>query len=115
MTQWLPFVSRRQHDEAVGRARALEEELAVLRRQLVEALANERKAYQMQVNIAMQQRYGLAPYPEAPKLPDQFEEKVQVPTPIGTNFVHASTIAQQKTREFKELFQARLKDSSGRP
>lgn len=93
-----------------GQCAALREEVSGLRDMLAESLKNERMVYQMQVNANMQTRYGFAPFPDAPKIPDSFtgfERKDPVnPDYVNLRSVQATARAKYQA-QLDELFTAK--------
>lgn len=89
---------------------ALRHEIESVRTQVAEAVNNERIAYQTQINIGYQQRYGIKPFPESPALPDSFN-----PTgaPSMPQFVSGHELAKRRTQEkLAEFYRA---NGAGRP
>ena len=65
------------------RVEAANEDRKQLWAMLQESLGNERKAFMMQVNEAWQKKYGVTPHPEAPSIPEKFENAVDAVTEFG--------------------------------
>lgn len=68
---------------------------------LAEALKNERRVYQMQVNVNMQTRYGMIPFPDAPAIPNDIYAS-KMPTQIEPDYVNARTLVAQAQEKFHE-------------
>jgi outer membrane murein-binding lipoprotein Lpp len=73
--------------ELQGEVRALRAEVARLQEEVTAAREAERTAYQMLINVDHQLKYGFAPYPDAPKLP---EDKLSLDNggPVNSGWVH---------------------------
>ena len=65
------------------RVEAANEDRAKLWTMLQEALGNERKALMMEVNAKWQKDYGVTPFPDAPSIPEKYENAVNAVTEFG--------------------------------
>ena len=65
------------------RVDAANEDRAKLWTMLQEALGNERKALMMEVNAKWQKDYGVTPFPDAPSIPEKYENAVNAVTEFG--------------------------------
>lgn len=84
-----------------GQLTATRSQLDWLREQVVEAQRNERTLYQTGVNAQFQTKYGIAPFPDAPKIPDSLTG-FEMPTQIEPDYVDMRARQQQLTSEFFE-------------
>jgi hypothetical protein len=85
-------------------------EIDYLRETATAAAANERKVYQMQVNVNMQTKYGITPFPEAPAIPDSLTSQVQ--KPIQTDYVAARNLQAAAWSAFRQEAQSRFNPSN---
>jgi hypothetical protein len=72
------------------------------------ALAEERIAYQMQINVESQKHYGVAPFPDAPKLPPSRVVDPPEPGPAIHRMTASQAVAAQTEKFFKD-YTARVK------
>ena len=72
------------------------------------ALANERLATRMVANYAVQSKYGVIPFPDAPSLPRDLAESVPA-TPQPSPFIRGEEIAQQRTNRFVQQWREKYK------
>jgi len=82
-------------------------EIDYLREQAGEALKNERLVYQMQVNVNMQSKFGITPFPAAPAIPDSLTSHPQ--TPIANDYVMARTLQDEGWQSFRSQAAERFK------
>lgn len=73
-----------------------------------EALAGERTAYQLTINIDHQRLYGLAPYPDAPKLPESRVPQQQEGGGVGGRMTPSQAV-HNASRQFVKDFTAKVK------
>ena len=85
-----------------GQVIAMREELVALRAELSESLKNERIGYHSLVNAHMQTRYGFAPYPNAPKIPDSYAGFDN--TQVESEYVHIRSLQDSARADFKAKF-----------
>lgn len=83
--------------------RLLRDRVTYLEKSLAEAIENERRTYQMQINIDFQLSHGFAPYPNAPFIPPGKQRTRPTQDPLG-EVINASRYAgvarQQSIEEF---------------
>jgi hypothetical protein len=93
-----------------GQCAALREEVEDLRKQRDDAVKNERMVYQMQVNANMQTRYGFAPFPDAPKIPDSFSG-FERKDPVNSDYVNLRSVQAAARAKYQaqldEMFAAK--------
>lgn len=83
-----------------GHCSTLRGELQRAHDRLDESLRNERLVYQMQVNVNMQGKYGITPFPEAPAIPDSLMKDGF--KPIESNYVDGRSMVVSAARTFSE-------------
>jgi hypothetical protein len=74
-------------------------EIERLKVQVDESLANERRVYQMGVNVEMQLRHGFVPFPDAPHIPDSLDRR-GVPSRIEPDYVDMRDVVAKELAEF---------------
>lgn len=72
-----------------------------LRSQATEAQKNERLAYQMLVNFETQGKFGVVPFPEAPKFPPAVMDRM-AREPIAVGSPHGFDMVSNAKRRFFE-------------
>lgn len=83
-----------------GNCTVLRRELERAHDRLDESLRNERLVYQMQVNVNMQGKYGITPFPLAPAIPDSLVKDGF--KPIESNYVDGRSMVASASRTFSE-------------
>ena len=110
--RWFPAyrqVERQLHETSIareglqGEVRALRGEVERLREDLQAAHESERTAYRMLINVDYQLRYGFAPYPDAPKLPEGRMPSSNEPI-LHTEYVNMSRVVDAARAEEREKF-----------
>lgn len=104
---------RRARALAEDQRDAVQEQVGWLRKQVEQAQQAERNALQMTINFSMQRQYGVAPYPEAPKLPDRLTT-IQDATPIESDVVRPEIAQRRQIDKFREQFSERLEKARGK-
>jgi hypothetical protein len=87
--------------EIQGENRALKAEVGRLQDEVREARDSERKAYQMLVNVDFQLKYGFAPYPDAPKLPE-FKVRNDQSGPVESNVANGRDLVNEAKLEARK-------------
>lgn len=108
--RWFPAfrqIERQLHETSIareglqGEVHALRGEVERLREDLSKSHETERKAYQMLINVDFQMRYGIAPYLDAPKLPEgrapASDEQI-----LDTGYVNMSRVVDAARAEERE-------------
>lgn len=95
--------------EKEGRIR-LDAQCAILRSELEranerldEALKNERIVYQTGVNVSYQQKYGIIPFPGAPRIPDSLDQ-AKMPMQIPPDYVDVRSVQAERLSAFTERY-----------
>jgi hypothetical protein len=83
-----------------GHCAVLRGELDRAHDRLDESLRNERLVYQMQVNVNMQGKYGITPFPGAPAIPDSLLKDGF--GPIESDYVDGRSMVISASRSFSE-------------
>ncbi len=106
LRRWWDEPERLELDRASLQAEnnSLRAQVTRLEEMLAESLANERKVYQMGVNIEMQQRYGTLPFPNAPHLPQDYVGR-QAPRLEKPELESPRSIQQRGIAMFREALQ----------
>lgn len=80
---------------------AARSELERTHEMLAESLRNERLVYQMQVNVNMQSKFGMVPFPQAPAIPDDIYNR-DTPAQIQPDYVTARSLQAEAISKFSE-------------
>ena len=91
------------------RASTLADQNAWLQSQIERALENERNAMRMQVNFAVQQKFGAIPYPDSPHLSDEYGPSS--PQPKKSSFVRGEELVRQRTQSWRDQLEERLSEA----
>jgi len=83
-----------------GHCAVLRGELDRAHERLDESLRNERLGYQMQVNVNMQGKYGITPFPGAPAIPDSLVKDGFAP--IESDYIDGRSLVMSASRTFSE-------------
>lgn len=94
--------------ELQGQIHELRSEVERWREEAADARQNERTAYQMLVNIEMQLKYGIAPYPQAPKLPERLVSR-DAGGPVDSGYILGKQLRDAGTAEARAEFEEYLK------
>ena len=88
----------------------LEAECSILRTEmnraqdrLDESLRNERIVYQTGVNVSYQSKYGIIPFPDAPRIPDSLDQ-AKMPMQIPPDYVDVRSVQAERYSEFTERY-----------
>lgn len=81
----------------------LRSELERANERLDEALKNERIVYQTGVNVSYQQKYGITPFPGAPRIPDSLDQS-KAPMQIPADYVDVRSVQAERVSEFTERY-----------
>lgn len=90
----------------------LRSELERANERLDEALRNERTVYQTGVNVSYQQKFGIVPFPGAPRIPDSLDQ-AKNPTQIMPDYIDVRSVQAERTSEFTERYR-RMKAEAGK-
>lgn len=83
-----------------GQATTQRGEIDRLMEMLAEALRNERRVYQMQVNVNMQGKFGFVPFPDAPQVPNDLYSPDR-PSQIEPDYVNMRSLQAEATESFR--------------
>jgi hypothetical protein len=89
--------------ELQGEVRALRGEVERMKEDLSASQKHERDAYQMLVNVDYQLKYGFAPFPDAPKLPEKLETH-DTGGPVDSGYVPGRMLVEQGLAASREDF-----------
>lgn len=81
----------------------LRTELERANERLDESLKNERIVYQTGVNVGYQQKYGIIPFPGAPRIPDSLDQ-ASMPMQIPPDYVDVRAVQAEKLSAFTERY-----------
>ena len=81
----------------------LRSELERANERLDESLKNERIVYQTGVNVSYQQKYGIIPFPGAPRIPDSLDQ-AKMPTQIPPDYVDVRSVQAERISAFTERY-----------
>lgn len=81
----------------------LRTELERANERLDESLKNERIVYQTGVNVGYQQKYGIIPFPGAPRIPDSLDQ-ASMPMQIPPDYVDVRAVQAERTSAFTERY-----------
>lgn len=98
--------------ELQGENRALKAEVERLQEEVRESRNDERAAYQMLINVDFQLKYGFAPYPGSPKLPEYKVSKGNG-GPVDSGVANGRDLVNEATAEAREEIQLYLSGAAG--
>lgn len=88
--------------ELHGQVRALTIEVERARADANRAAEQERKTYQVMLNVEYQRRLQFTPFPEVPSLPDRLMESMQ-PSVEESGIVNGRSVVEQELRRTRGL------------
>lgn len=85
-----------------GQVSAQRAEITRVNEMLAEALQNERRVYQMHVNIDMQGKHGFVPFPDSPSIPSEvYQASQNAATQIEPDYVNMKNVQARRFSEFR--------------
>lgn len=124
LTNWLrAFSGKRQLREDLaeasssrlelqGQIHELRSEVERWREEAAEARKNERTVYRLLVNVEMQLKFGIAPFPDAPKLPEHLVSH-DTGGPVDSGYIHGRQLRDAGLVEAQEEFRAYMDKATG--